>query len=157
MKFADAIATMIQAAAEAPKRGTSANRFALVATHNPAYGKYRVLELLPGESLMEGGEVLWSIPGGTPLAETHALYREVYPAEFDEVAWLPLTEAAKLLGVTKQAVNLRLHEGRWPLGHAKQVHVPMQPRPVWLVSRPSVDAVASGAWDGDTFPTGMLE
>lgn len=147
MRLAEATATMIQEAAVAARTGRSANRFALIATHNPLYGSdYRVLELLPGESLMEGGDALWSVPAGQPLATTHALYREVHEDEFDGTEWLPLTEAAKLLGVSRQAVNLRLHEGRWPLGHAKQRAVSMQPRPAWFVTRHSVETIANGAW-----------
>lgn len=147
MTLAEGIATMIQEAAEAGRDGRRANRFALVATHNPLYGTdYRVLEFLPGESLLDGGDVVWTVPSGQPLAETHALYREVHSSEFDATEWLPLADAAHLLGLTKQAVNLRLHEGRWPLGHAKQRTVPMQPRPAWFVTRHSVESIANGAW-----------
>lgn len=148
MMYAEAVSTLIQEASAAPALGKSANRFALVATHNPVYGSdYRVLELLPGESLMEGGDVLWSVAAGQPLADIHAFYREVHAAEFASAEWLTLKDAAAALDLTKQAVNLRLHEGRWPLGHAKAASVPMQPRPAWFVTRQSVEAVASGAWD----------
>lgn len=143
MKFSQAVATMIQSAKNSKKYGTSRNRFAIVEGGRD----YSVIEFQPGESLLEGGEVIWSIFGSDSLAEIHAFYREVNLPELAASEWVSIKEAATALRSTKQAVNLRLQEGRWPLGHAKAVTIAMQPRPVWMVSRSSVEAVASGVWD----------